>query len=131
MNRFQATRNNFDLHVIILTVEAVSRGPHGSRVALVKYEDLYFKPITVIKETFARLSLPLTDRTLRYIKTNIMNEKGGDSKDTSEHGFFTKPRDQNSTIGYWKKANMDPLILEKSADCIRKYENTKTTVLNW
>ena len=70
------------------------------------------------------------DRTIKYIQANIMNEKGGDLNYTQHHGFFTKPRDRNSTIGYWKKRKMNTNLLLQSQSCITEYEAIKSTVLN-
>ena len=58
-----------------------------------------------------------------------MNEKGGDLNETAKHGFFTKPRDKNATIGYWKTLKIDPSVWTEASDCITEYENTKSTVL--
>ena len=59
-----------------------------------------------------------------------MNEKGGDLEKTAQHGLFTKPRDKNATIGYWRTLKLDPELLQQSADCIAEYEEAKSTVLD-
>lgn len=115
---------------IISFVRAISNGLHADRVALVKYEEFYNSPIQILTSTFARLAIPVPQRTIEYIKANVMNENGGDLENTAKHGLFTKPRDKNATIGYWKTIKMDPAILEQSSKCIEEYEQTKSTVLD-
>ena len=110
-------------------MESIQRGPHKSRIALVKYEDLYNNPMKIVSSVFSQLKLPMTDRTIEYIKANIMNEKGGDLDSTSEHGFFTKPRDKNTTIGLWKSKKISPQMMKQSEGCVQIYENTKSSVL--